>query len=359
MAQRFGGICVLGEDELDLIVNKFSDPADRKSVSEVCKLWYKVESLNRSSLRLLAPGCPRQVFPRYPNLVKFETTRSISDCDLAFLGETCSKLEVVNLNGLTGVYPPFVFSGVGLLSLAKHCPKLSKVMLNNVRLHIIHSVPISLISLAPNLRHLDLGSCPVVTDETLEAIGSSSSISYLNLAGCFKITDRGLGFLANGSVSKSLKTLFLAWIKGLTDVGVSHLHKMHCLEHLSLANRSVSEITDIGGVAISTIATLKRLSLQLLHKISDLTIRALARNCPNLEFLDLSKCGITGAGVRAFSGHPSLRTIILRFCEVDVSDLDHLVLRCPSLKSILLDNKKLEQMLPLIGTQTRSFVKGR
>ncbi|XP_004292830.1 PREDICTED: F-box/LRR-repeat protein 2-like [Fragaria vesca subsp. vesca] len=326
MAQRFGGICVLGEDELDLIVNKFSDPADRKSVSEVCKLWYKVESLNRSSLRLLAPGCPRQV---------------------------------VNLNGLTGVYPPFVFSGVGLLSLAKHCPKLSKVMLNNVRLHIIHSVPISLISLAPNLRHLDLGSCPVVTDETLEAIGSSSSISYLNLAGCFKITDRGLGFLANGSVSKSLKTLFLAWIKGLTDVGVSHLHKMHCLEHLSLANRSVSEITDIGGVAISTIATLKRLSLQLLHKISDLTIRALARNCPNLEFLDLSKCGITGAGVRAFSGHPSLRTIILRFCEVDVSDLDHLVLRCPSLKSILLDNKKLEQMLPLIGTQTRSFVKGR
>ncbi|KAL6216535.1 hypothetical protein ACLB2K_009758 [Fragaria x ananassa] len=293
MAQRFGGICVLGEDELDLIVNKFSDPADRKSVSEVCKLWYKVESLNRSSLRLLAPGCPRQV------------------------------------------------------------------MLNNVRLHIIHSVPISLISLAPNLRHLDLGSCPVVTDETLEAIGSSSSISYLNLAGCFKITDRGLGFLANGSVSKSLKTLFLAWIKGLTDVGVSHLHKMHCLEHLSLANRSVSEITDIGGVAISTIATLKRLSLQLLHKISDLTIRALARNCPNLEFLDLSKCGITGAGVRAFSGHPSLRTIILRFCEVDVSDLDHLVLRCPSLKSILLDNKKLEQMLPLIGTQTRSFVKGR
>ncbi|PRQ27602.1 hypothetical protein RchiOBHm_Chr6g0307011 [Rosa chinensis] len=77
-----------GEDEPALMVNKVSDPADRKSFSEVCKLWYKVESLNRSSLRLLGPNFPRQVLPRFPNLVKFETSHSITDDDLEFLGQT-------------------------------------------------------------------------------------------------------------------------------------------------------------------------------------------------------------------------------------------------------------------------------
>ncbi|KAM5565622.1 hypothetical protein ABKV19_019573 [Rosa sericea] len=318
MANNFGRICLLGEDELALIVNKVSDPADRKSFSEVCKLWYKVESLNRSSLRLLGPDFPRQVLLRFPNLVKFETSHSIT--------------------------------------LANGCQNLSKIMLNWMG-SINVSVLVSLISIAHNLTHLDLGGCIKVSDEALEAIGSSSSISYLNLECCLLVTDRGLGFLGNGSISKTLKTLILNWITSITDVGVSHLQKMHCLEHLSLADCSQPEITDVGGAAISAILTLKKLSLCRLGEVSDRTIVALAQNCPNLEMVDLSGCGITGAGIRAFSGHACLQTIVLRLCEVGASDLEHLVLSCRSLKSILVHHKTLKQILPLMRKRTRRFVK--
>ena len=121
-----------------------------------------------------------------------------------------------------------------------------------------------------------------------------------------------MGFLADGSCSKTLKTLILAWCEKITDVGVSHLQRMQCLEHLNLANCG-QNITDTGGVAISAISTLKKLSLVALVKVTDHAIVALAENCLNLEVIDLSDCRLTGVGIRAFASHKSLQHIVLRF----------------------------------------------
>ncbi|XP_024166837.1 F-box/LRR-repeat protein 3-like [Rosa chinensis] len=194
------------EDLLALIANKISNPDDRRSFSEVCKQWLRVEGLNRSSLRLLRSEYLRQVLPRFPNLLTFETSKPITQTNLKFIPQTCRDLEAINLR--TKDHPPFKKSPDywvdGMSVLAKGCPKLSRVMLRrrsvNVHLTFLNS--------AHNLTHLDLGHC-LVLDEDLEAIGSCSSISYLNLKWGL-ITDEGLGFLANGSCSKTLKTLILA-----------------------------------------------------------------------------------------------------------------------------------------------------
>ncbi|XP_062021403.1 uncharacterized protein LOC133737968 [Rosa rugosa] len=353
MAKKLGKVSLLCDEELALILTKLLDPADRKSFSQVCKQWLRVEGLNRSSIRLLRPDFLRQALPRFPNIVTFETPNSISDTDLEFISQTCPKIEVLNLNLVTTSWD-LGLKCLGLPALANGCPKLSKVILTG-RSSITDQISVSLINLAKNLTYLDLGCCLEVSDKSLEAIGFCSWISYLSLEWCCQITDKGLGFLANGSCSKTLKTLILAWCEGITDVGVSHLQRMHCLEHLNLANCG-RRITDTGGVAISAISTLKKLSLIALVKVSDRTIVALAENCLNLEVIDLSDCRLTGVSIRAFSSHKLLQSIVLRFCNVSGHNLEHLVRGCPSLKSVVLDSETLIQMKPQLGKRTRKVV---
>lgn len=343
MAKKLGKVSLLCDEELALILTKLLDPSDRKSFSQVCKQWLRVEGLNRSSIRFLRPDFLRLALPRFPNIVTFETPNSISDTDLEFISQTCPKIEVLNLNLVTTSLD-LGLKCLGLPALANGCPKLSKVILTG-RSSITDQISVSLINLAKNLTYLDLGCCLEVSDKSLEAIGFCSSIRYLSLEWCCKITDKGLGFLANGSCSKTLKTLILAWCDRISDSGVSHLRRMHCLEHLSLANCG-RKITDTGGVAISAISTLKKLSLVALVRVTDRTVVTLAEKCINLEVIDLSDCRLTGASIRAFARHKLLQSFVLRFCNVSENDLDHLVSRCRSLKSVVLDSETLNQIRP-------------
>ncbi|XP_016646861.1 PREDICTED: F-box/LRR-repeat protein 4-like [Prunus mume] len=345
----------LGDDELGLILNWITDLNDRRSFSEACKQWLRVEGLNRSSLRLLEPDALLQVLPRFPNLVTFETSKFITDADLSFLAQTCPKIEVINLSLKTPREISYQFDEVlifdnvgdeGLCALAKGCPKLSKVLLRR-RKNIGNFGVVSLLNLAHNLTYLDLGFCSLVSDQALEAIGSANSITVLSLQGCSLITDRGLGFLANGSSSKTMKRLNLAECDRITDFGVSLLEQMFCLLELNLAECG-PKVTDIGGLSIAAIQSLKRLNLSWLVNVSDHTLVALAENCLNLEMVDLTGCDlVTGAGIRAFAGHKCLEALVLRSCfNVSDSDVVHTVLRCQFLKSVVLDRGLRIWMLP-------------
>lgn len=329
-------ICLLGDDEVGLILNRLSDSKDRISFSEVCKQWLRVEGLTRSSIHLLQPGCLRHLLPRFPNLVTFQTSKSITitDADLNFLSQTCPRIEVIILDLKSSqIWEGRYFLGDGLCALAKGCPKLSQVSLRHRKML---GGLVSLLNSAYNLTCLNLGHCGgSVTDKALEAIGSLSSISYLNLKRCFRITDRGLGFLANGSSSKTLTELVLANCWEISDVGVSLLVNMCCLEKLSLAS-SGKQVTNVGGLAISRIQTLKKLNLSGLEKVSNRTIIALGENCLNLEVLDVTGCElVTGAGIRALWSHKSLQCLALGFCSnMNPGDVEHVMLECPALNSI-------------------------
>ncbi|KAM5559888.1 hypothetical protein ABKV19_021195 [Rosa sericea] len=329
--------------ELDLILNWVKDPDDRKSFSQVSKQLWVVERLNRSSIRVLELDRIPRLLDRFPNLVTFQTSLSLSNADLELLAQRCPKLEVIDLG--TPILSFRKVGNRGLCALANRCPKLSKVLLRGRRMMSEHDGIMSFIPLADNLKHLDLGYIVLVSDKTLEAIGSSSCpITVLNLESC-DITDCGLRFLTNGSCSKTIKELVLAKCHGITDSGVSLLQKMCALEELNLAH--CHQVTDVGGVAISAIRTLKKLDFARGPRMTDWgpsvrdrTILALAENCLNLEMLDLSGNEfVTGVGIRAFLGHKCLQSLDLRHIRVYVSgsDLEDLALACPSLKSILVE----------------------
>ncbi|KAL6207973.1 hypothetical protein ACLB2K_018925 [Fragaria x ananassa] len=188
-------ISELNDDLLGHILKWVSDPGDRKRVSEVCKLWSTVEGLTRTSLTLLRLSRLRQVLPRFPNLVSFQTSGPyFEEADLVFIAQTCPKLETNDL------------------STAQH-------------------------------------GTGDVDDYALEAIGLVCICwIYLNLELC-GVSDNGLGFLAQERCTKTLNTLVLADCKGITDLGLSHLQNFRFLEELNLKGCCVTDTGVISAIS--------------------------------------------------------------------------------------------------------------
>ncbi|PRQ34835.1 putative leucine-rich repeat domain, L domain-containing protein [Rosa chinensis] len=374
----------LDDDVVGLIANKVCEKDDRKSFSEVCKQWCRVEGLSRSSLEVFHnwPGLPLGALTRFPNVVVLEVKYVRTEADLEFIAQTCPRLESITVHSDIRIESDDIVLGPkSLVALGNGCPQLSRVKLVG-REAVGDSGVVALVHSARNLKALVLACDLWISDQALRAIGSASSISTLKLPGsrikdvelgvlangtssistlelvrCRKITDVGLGFLANGSISKTLKKLVLDGCNKITDSGVQLLRKMCSLERLDLSNCG-SRITNAGGVAISAIQTLRELLLVNLQTVSNSTIVALAWNCPNLEILDLRGCqAVTGAGIRAFSGHKCLKRLVLLnlpFHNFNEADLESIALGCPSLESesVLVDN-----VIKVVHDNTRRVVK--
>ncbi|XP_022730549.1 F-box protein SKP2A-like [Durio zibethinus] len=344
----------LGDDELSLVLKWVYDQNDRKSFSQVCKHWLRVEGLTRLSIRILEPDLIPNFMPRFPNLLFFETPMFISNSHVEFVAKTCPKLQVLNLNlrktreeldevdGNSGLED---VGNDGICALAHGCPNLSKVLLRK-RKNVGNFAVISLVKFLQNLMTLDLGRCDLVDDQAIEAIGYSNSILVLNLQACSLVTDHGLAVLATGYISKTLKKLILAECDRITDSGVSMLKHICCLEELNLAECG-PKITDSGGIAVSLVTNLRKLNLSWLVNLSDVTVIAIAKNCVNLVAIDLTGCElVTGVGVRAFGNHKSLEYLALASCYNICMDDLNIVLRCRSLRDIVLD-KGLRLWIPM------------
>ncbi|KAL6215369.1 hypothetical protein ACLB2K_014800 [Fragaria x ananassa] len=245
-----------------------------------------VEGLTRTSLTLLRLSRLRQVLPRFPNLVSFQTSGPyFEEADLVFIAQICPKLETIDLS--TAQHGAGLLPENGLCGLLRGgvLPKLSKV---SVR-----------------------GRWRVATARW-------------------------------GRCTKTLNTLVLADCKGITDLGLSHLQNFRFLEELNLKG---CYVTDTGVIsAISPDRSFKKLNLANMH-LSDQSMAFVAENCPNLEILELSSSHVTGAGVRAFYGHRCLQSLVLRWCpEFFWSDIEHMVLGCKSLKSVLLSKPPMHSV---------------
>ncbi|KAK4388822.1 hypothetical protein Sango_2219200 [Sesamum angolense] len=337
----------LGDDLLSLIFSEIDDHNDRKSLSQVCKQWLRVEGLQRSSLQVFEPDLLPNFLPRFPNLIKFQASAEISNSLIQFVANTCPRIQVLNLNyrEKRDFYCEYEekddFDDEGLGDIAKRCCDLEAIVLKR-RSGIGNRGVASLGEFSRNLRTLDLGRCWKVSDEALDSIGCLNHLERLDLQGCWLITDVGLAFLAQASLCNSLKRLNLAECDQITDSGLIYLKKMGCLEELNLAECGPN-VTDIGcEMAVAAIWTLKRLNLSWLVNVSDATLVALAQNCKHLEVLDLTGCElVTGSGICALSSHDSLKELVLIHCGYGFTgyDLEELVLGCASLECIVLDQR--------------------
>ncbi|KAJ8555488.1 hypothetical protein K7X08_012984 [Anisodus acutangulus] len=343
----------LGDDLLALIMSKIHDSPYRKSISQVCKQWFRVEGLTRSSIRVFEPNLLRNFLPRFPNLKKIETSEQIKNTHLQILAEKCPRIQVLNLSfkkknrfydekDESLVLEDDDFDEKGLCFIAKGCCSCLNTVCLRKRSGVGDDGVGFLVKFLPKLIALDLSFCDKVSDESLRVIGSvSNSLKIFNLQGCWLVSDSGLKSLVEGPVRMTLKRLILAECDRITDSGVLSLMQLCCcLEELDLAECGPN-VTDISGEAISSSESVKRLNLSWLVNVSDATVVALAKGCKNLDALNLTGCEfVTGEGVRTLTKHRSLKELVLTRCEkLSGYDLEELVLGCQTLEYIVVDRR--------------------
>ncbi|KAL0323812.1 UNVERIFIED_CONTAM: putative transcriptional regulatory protein [Sesamum calycinum] len=232
----------LGDDLLSLIFSEIDDHNDRKSLSQVCKQWLRVEGLQRSSLQVFEPDLLPNFLPRFPNLIKFQASAEISNSLIQFVANTCPRIQVLNLNyrEKRDFYCEYEekddFDDEGLGDIAKRCCDLEAIVLKR-RSGIGNRGVASLGEFSRNLRTLDLGRCWKVSDEALDSIGCLNHLERLDLQECWLITDVGLAFLAQGSLSQNCKHLEVLDLTGcelVTGSGIRAFSSHDSLKELVL-----------------------------------------------------------------------------------------------------------------------------
>lgn len=87
----------LGDDVLASIMIRVHDSASRRSISQVCKQWLRIEGLTRSSVRVFDPNLLLNFLPRFPNLQKFDTSEKITNAHLEILAENVPGSKFLTL----------------------------------------------------------------------------------------------------------------------------------------------------------------------------------------------------------------------------------------------------------------------
>lgn len=186
-----------------------------------------------------------------------------------------------------------------------------------------------------SLESLDVSNCKKLTDKGFTAVASGChNLKMLCLDGCKLVTDSLLQTLSQNC--SKLEELGLASCSKITDLGLCHLSEgTRYIKALD-----VSKCTNVGDLGIGKIISSSGeslVSVKLLDcfKVTDVTVFALAKSCPNLEILVIGGCcDVTDESLRALidSCGENIKSLRLDGCE-KLTDL--------SLKSVISNCRNL------------------
>lgn len=215
----------------------------------------------------------------------------VSDSGLVAFAKAAESLEYLQLEECNRITQSGI---IGVLSNIKTKLKALNVM-KCIGIKDI-DVEVSMLSPCESLRSLTIQNCPGFGSVSLGVIGKlCPQLQYLDLTGLYGITDAGFLPLL-GSNEAGLVKVILTGCWNLTDNIVRALAKLH------------------GG-------TIEILNLDGCWKITDASLAAIADNCLLLYDLDVSKSGITDAGLAVLSNASqlSLQVLSISGCS-DVSN---------------------------------------
>ncbi|XP_025769471.1 F-box/LRR-repeat protein 2 [Puma concolor] len=239
----------------------------------------------------------------------------VGDSSLKTFAQNCRNIEHLNLNGCTKITDSTCYS------LSRFCSKL---------------------------KHLDLTSCVSITNSSLKGISEGCrNLEYLNLSWCDQITKDGIEALVRGC--RGLKALLLRGCTQLEDEALKHIQN-YCHELVSLNLQSCSGTAVLRTVPEAEVCQQKKVK-SVHHKVcfllltshylflpcashprileaarcshlTDAGFTLLARNCHDLEKMDLEECVlITDSTLIQLSVHcPKLQALSLSHCELITDD---------------------------------------
>ena len=161
----------------------------------------------------------------------------------------------------------------------------------------------------PNLARLNLSFCLSVTDTGLKSLARIGTLRELNLRSCDNVSDIGLGFLGDGSVTSSsgqsvnyvasaLHRLDVSFCDRVTDSAMVHVASG--LPHLVSLSLSACAISDAGIARLAKdLKRLEVLNIGQCVRLTDAAIETIAEQMASLRSIDLYGCTkISVAGLK-------------------------------------------------------------
>ncbi|KAF7292290.1 SCF E3 ubiquitin ligase complex F-box protein GrrA [Mycena chlorophos] len=261
----------------------------------------RLERLTLVNCEHLSTEALNQVLPCFANLVAIDLTGVGNTGNTAIVGlaSSATRLQGINLAGCKRV------SDRGVLALAANCPLLRRVKLSG--LEDLTDLAVSALAVScPLLLEIDLNHCKLITDISIRDIWiHSNHMREMRLSHCPELTDAA----------------FPAPIRP-DSVDLPPLIINKTFEHLRMLDLTAcSQVTDdaVDGI-ISHAPRIRNLVLSQVRpvdrperhaaKITDRSVRTLARSCTRLRYVDFANCVLlTDMSVFELSALPKLRRV--------------------------------------------------
>ncbi|MED6156427.1 hypothetical protein PIB30_014392 [Stylosanthes scabra] len=323
-------LCALTEDLLVRVLHHLNSHADRKSCRLVCKHLHRVESLTRTSIRILRIEFLLALFHKFPN---------IQELDLSL----CPRID----------------DGAVRIMLTQGSPTwtrgLKRLVLSRAT-GLGHSGLEQLVRACPLLEAVDVSHCWGFGDREAAAISCGTGLRELNMDKCLALTDIGLAMIAVGC--SRLESLSLKWCFQISDLAVDLLCKK-CF-HLKFLDVSFLKITSESLRSIASLLNLEVLVMVGCSLVDDAGLQYLENGCPLLKAIDVSRCNcISSSGlISLVSGHEDLVQIGAGYCLSELSaPLVHCLKNLKQLSVIRIDGVRVSDfILQTIGKNCKSIV---
>eukprot|EP00090_Calanus_glacialis_P000255 TRINITY_DN10168_c0_g1_i1.p1 TRINITY_DN10168_c0_g1~~TRINITY_DN10168_c0_g1_i1.p1 ORF type:complete len:587 (-),score=71.91 TRINITY_DN10168_c0_g1_i1:825-2585(-) len=251
------------------------------------------------------------------SLVNTVRTISLSGCSrltdrgLAIIARRCHILQELEIQ-----FCPNVTNG-GLLDLTSRCKQLNHLDVSGCPM-------VSAVNVASGtsenkhlgIQYLDLSDCPHVDDTSLRlVVESCPQLQYLYLRRCHQISDHALRSIS--SYCLMLRELSVSDCPLVSDQGLAELGRLGpSLRYLSVAK--CDKITDSG---VRTLARhcyrLRYLNMRGCEQVSDSAVEWLSRSCTRLRSLDIGKCDVSDLGLKLLSCNcPNLKKLSVKSCTL-------------------------------------------
>ena len=184
-------------------------------------------------------------------------------------------------------------AGGGAISKMQNLTKLNLCSLFQVGHSSVHAIG----KHCRKLQSLNISGCGNVTDSSLTTIATyCTRLSSLNVSGCVKISDEGMASLGGCSLTfpdieplLSLRELNLFRCSDIHDRGLLCLQKCSNLTRLNI--RCCKWITDVSICdLVPCLPLLSHVNAGNLLDITSKSVLSMAKYCPSLQLLNISKC---------------------------------------------------------------------
>ncbi|KAA3474796.1 F-box/LRR-repeat protein 12-like [Gossypium australe] len=275
-----------------------SDETDRESFGLTCHRWLNIQNLNRRSLQFpcsfgivgtssLSQSCTNiNSFHLYRILARFQHLEYLSlsgcieilDSALSYLKPYGSKLQTLCLDCC------FKISDYGISLVGDGCPFLTTISL--YRCSITDTGLEALANACLALRHVNLAYCACISDSGLRALSQGCrELQAVKISNCRGVSGVGLRGCSSTLVYIDAECC------NLEPEGIMSIVSGGGLKFLNIASLSCSNFRNgLEAIGNGFAARLKILNLRMCRSVTDASIVAIAKGCPQLQEWNLALC---------------------------------------------------------------------